>query len=87
MFLIRIPDDTVNRLTSIADSQGRSFNQYLAEILERAVTAQEFGCSLKETVDLYERTVVKKEAAEGIELIEEPTFLKQFPRPQWMRTR
>ncbi|MDH5689651.1 MAG: hypothetical protein OEZ48_17515 [Candidatus Bathyarchaeota archaeon] len=74
MFLIRIPDDTVNRLTSIADSQGRSFNEYLAEILEQAVRAHELGCSLKETVDLYERTEVKKEAAEEVELIEEPSI-------------
>ena len=80
MFLIRIPDDTVNRLTSIADSQGRSFNEYLAEILGQAARAHELGCYLKETVDLYERTVVKKEPAEEVELIEEPSVENMFER-------
>jgi len=74
MFLIRIPDDTVNRLTSIADSQGRSFNEYLAEILGQAARAHELGCSLKETVDLYERTMTKKEAAEEVESVEEQSI-------------
>ena len=36
------------------------------------------GCSLKETVDLYERTVAKKEAAEEVELIEEPSIENTF---------
>jgi DNA-binding transcriptional MerR regulator len=80
MFLIRIPDDTVNKLTSIADSQGRSFNEYLAEILEQAVRAHELGCSLKEIVDLYERTAMKKEPAEEVELIEEPSIEDTFER-------
>ncbi len=54
MFLIRIPDDTVNKLANIADSQERSFAEYLTEILEQAARAHELGCSLRETVDLYE---------------------------------
>ena len=36
------------------------------------------GCSLKETVDLYERTVAKEEAAEEVELIEEPSIENTF---------
>ena len=80
MFLIRVPDDTINRLMSIADSQGKSFTEHLTEILEQAARANELNCSLKETVDLYERTVIKKEAAEEVELIQEPSTENMFER-------
>ena len=80
MFLIRVPDDTVNRLMSVADSQRRSFSEYLTEILKQDVRAHELGCSLKETVDLYKRTMTGKEAAEEAERVEEPSIDKVFER-------
>jgi len=65
---------------SIADSQGRSFTEYLTEILEQAARANELNCSLKETLDLYERTMIRKEAAEEVELNEEPSIENMFER-------
>ncbi|MDH5686336.1 MAG: hypothetical protein OEZ48_00500 [Candidatus Bathyarchaeota archaeon] len=80
MFLIRIPDDTVSRLTEIADSQGMPFNDYLAEMLEQAVRAHKLDCSLKETVDLYERTMTEREAAEEAGRAEGPPISEAFER-------
>ncbi|MDH5688872.1 MAG: hypothetical protein OEZ48_13555 [Candidatus Bathyarchaeota archaeon] len=79
MFLIRVPDDTVNRLKEIANSQQGSCSDYLAEILEQAVRAHELGCSVKDAVDLYERTVKGKTTQEA-EQVEEPSVPELFER-------
>ena len=37
-------------------------------------------CSLKETVELYEKTMTKKEATEEVEVVEEPLIDEVFER-------
>ena len=78
--LIRLPDGLFNRLIGVCDSLGKDFSVYLTEILEQAVRAHELNCSLKETVDLYERTVKEKETAEEAELVEAPSVPEVFER-------
>jgi len=82
LILIRLPDDLVNELMETSDGQGKPFSVYLTEILEQAIRAHNLNCSLKETVDLYERTIIKKEAAEEAEAerTEEPSTDEIFER-------
>jgi len=78
--LIRLPDDLFSKLTEVSDSLGKDFSGYLTEILEQAVRAYEFSCSLKDTVDLYERTVKEKKPAEEAELVEAPSVPEVLER-------
>ena len=80
MILIRLPDDLVNELMETSDSQGKPFSVYLTDILEQAIRAHNLHCSLKETVDLYERVIIKREAAEEAERVEEPSIDEVFER-------
>ena len=80
VFLIRVPNDTVSKLMEIANSQGMSFSDYLAEILEQTVRVHDLNCSLKDTVDFYERTITKKETAEEVEVAREPSIDKLFEK-------
>ncbi|MCW4021315.1 MAG: hypothetical protein NWF14_08830 [Candidatus Bathyarchaeota archaeon] len=52
---------------------GKSIGDYLTELVEQAVRAHELNCSLKETVDLYERTVKEKKTPEEAQLVEAPS--------------
>ena len=64
MKLIRVPDDLVDRLVGASNSQGKSLLDYIAEIFEQALRAHELDCSLKETVDSYERIAMQNEEKE-----------------------
>ena len=80
MLLIRVPDEIVNKLIDVANSQGKPLSDYVAEIFGQANRAHELNCSLKDTVDLYERTIIKKETAGEVEPVEEPSIDKVFER-------
>ncbi|NIM46204.1 MAG: hypothetical protein GTO54_11380, partial [Nitrososphaeria archaeon] len=45
-----------------------------------AVRAHELGCSLKDAVDLYERTVKERKTPEESELVEAPSVAEVFER-------
>jgi len=80
LMLIQLPDDLVNELMEISDSQGKPSSVYLTEILKQAVRAHKLNCSLKETIDLYNRTIIKKEAAEEAKRVEQPSIDEMFER-------
>jgi len=80
MMLISVRDDLIKKLMEASNSLGKPISEYLNELLEQALRAHELNCSLKETVDLYERTIIKKEAAKETERAEEPSIDKVFER-------
>lgn len=79
MMLIRLPDELFNRVAEVSESLGKSIGDYLTEILEQAVR-HELGCSLKDAVDLYERTVKEKKTPGEAELVEAPSVPEVFER-------
>jgi predicted DNA-binding protein len=80
MMLIRLPDELFNRVPEISENLGKSIGDYLTELLEQAVRAHELGCSLKDAVDLYERTVKERKTPEESELVEAPSVAEVFER-------
>jgi len=80
MMLIRLPDELFDRVAEISENLGKSIGDYLTELLEEAVRAHELGCSLRDAVDLYERTVKEKKAPEKAELVEAPSVPEVFER-------
>ena len=78
--LIRLPDELFNGVAEISLKLGKSIGDYLTELLEQAVRAHELGCSLKDAVDLYERTVKEKKTPEEAELVEAPSVPEVFER-------
>lgn len=80
MVLISVGDDLVKKLMEISSSLGKPISDYINEVFEQAISAHRLNCSLKETVDLYERTIIGKEAAEEAERVEEPSIDKVFER-------
>ena len=80
MMLISVRDDLIKKLMEASNSLGKPISEYLNELLEQALRAHELNCSLKETVDLYESTIIKKEAAKETKRAEEPSIDKVFER-------
>jgi len=80
MMLINVRDDLIKKLMEASNSLGKPISDYLNELFEQALRAHSLNCSLKETIDLYERTIIKKEAATETERVEEPAIDKVFER-------
>ena len=80
MMLISVRDDLAGKLMEISSSSGKSISEYVNEVFEQAIRAHQFNCSLKETVDHYERTITEKKAAEEAERVEEPSIPEVFER-------
>ena len=80
MVLISVRDDLVKRLMEVSSSLGKSISDYVNEVFEQAVRAHELKCGLKETVDVYEKTIIKKGGAEEADRLEEPSTEEIFQR-------
>lgn len=75
--LIGVRDDLVEKILEISSKVGKSIGEYVIEVFEQAVRADGLNSSLKETVDHYERLIMK-EAAEEAQYVEEPSIPDAF---------
>ncbi len=69
MMLTGVPDDLTRKM-GVSNGQGKPIN----EVFQQAVRAHSLNCSLKETVDFHERTVIKKDGTEKAEELGEPSI-------------
>jgi len=79
MMFVGVRDDLVEKILEIASKVGKSISEYVVEVFEQAVRADGLNSSLKETVDHYERLIMK-EAAEEAQYVEEPSIPDVFER-------
>jgi len=77
---IRLPEPLFNKVAEISESLGKSVSDCLTEMLEQAARAYELSCSLKDAVDLRERTMKEKKEVEEDEIVETPSVPEVFER-------
>ena len=79
--LIVVPADIADTLKIIAGRLGTGFPNYVEDVLNQAINADEVGASLKETVELYKMVNIQMDAgAQRISRSDLNEIINQIPK-------